>query len=477
MRSVDAHESVARSDRRAMSSAVGLLLAILLAVPIYWPQLQGYFLSDDFELLYRATVEPVGSWVFVPDPSRYPWHRPLPDALWRVDYLRFGLEPAGYYLTNFAVHAATTAVLWSVTYTLTRSAAGAAVAAAFFAWHPLSAITASWLSARYDLVATLFILTAIRVGIASHRRQSALLLAGVACATWAAISSKEVAYGLPVLALALSAPSLARASGLSDPPFGRREAAVIVLVAVAMIAIRVSALGGLGGYGVHGSLRNVEWRNLFWWLPFLVQQWWGPADLPRLVWMLIAVALLVVWARLTPMWYAAYAALLLPAINIMNVGSIGPLPDFGRLLYAPLAVGACAIGHFVGSRRLSSWPNTVAALITVTLPAQSLYIVLTFAQASELARTVGQTLAAHARLLPPGSAVDCSLLPDNIRGAPVYRNGCDTQARLTLGDVRGIRVVPGIPQDVLTAARREFPVVLTLSRDGSALVASEEKRP
>jgi hypothetical protein len=66
-------------------------------------------------------------------------------------------------------------------------------------------------------------------------------------------------------------------------------------------------------------------------------------------------------------------------------------------------------------------------------------------------------------------------LPDNIDGAYAYRNGCDAQVRLVLrGDaVRGIRVVPGVPPDPITAGRDSFTRIWVLSPDGRRLTLRE----
>src|SRR5438552_1955090 len=75
------------------------------------------------------------------------------------------------------------------------------VAGAVFALHPIAVESIGWLSARFDLLATLFALVALHCHLAAPRRgwlRPAELLAFAA-----ALLSKESAIVLPLVALAL----------------------------------------------------------------------------------------------------------------------------------------------------------------------------------------------------------------------------------------------------------------------------------
>jgi hypothetical protein len=84
---------------------------------------------------------------------------------------------------------------------------------------------------------------------------------------------------------------------------------------------------------------------------------------------------------------------------------------------------------------------------------------------------VNATLQREGLNLPPDSAIDCSALSDNVRGAYLYRNGCDDHVQLVIRDprVRGARFVPGIPPDPVSARAAQFAHYFRLSPDGTHL--------
>ena len=94
---------------------------------------------------------------------------PLTWLTFGFDYVLWGMQPAGYHFTNLVLHAANATLFYWVAKRLLRAAApaaseialraGAAVAALFFALHPLRAESVAWATERRDVLSGLLFLT------------------------------------------------------------------------------------------------------------------------------------------------------------------------------------------------------------------------------------------------------------------------------------------------------------------------------
>ncbi|HKB26751.1 MAG TPA: tetratricopeptide repeat protein [Methylomirabilota bacterium] len=140
-----------------------------------------------------------------------------------LDYVLWGMNPAGYHLTNVVLHALN-AVLFALTaYRLLERArprsdpatlrAGAAVAALFFALHPLRVETVAWVTERRGLLSACFalvtVLTYLRMCEAAAGARWRWLAASVGAYALALLSQASV-VPLPVVLLVLDAYPLGR---------------------------------------------------------------------------------------------------------------------------------------------------------------------------------------------------------------------------------------------------------------------------
>src|SRR5437899_5976686 len=85
-----------------------------------------------------------------------------------LDYVLWGMQPAGYHFTNLVLHAANAVLVYWLARRLLAAArpdtsemalrAGAAVAALFFAIHPLRAESVAWATERRDVLSALLFL-------------------------------------------------------------------------------------------------------------------------------------------------------------------------------------------------------------------------------------------------------------------------------------------------------------------------------
>jgi tetratricopeptide (TPR) repeat protein len=115
----------------------------------------------------------------------------------------FGIHPAGFHLTNVAMHAANTLLLFAILSAMTGRRIRSAIVAALFAVHPMHVESVAWIAEWKDVLSTFFVFLAIgsyvRFVQTHHRRWYAALLLCYALS----LLSKPMAVTLPPLLLLL----------------------------------------------------------------------------------------------------------------------------------------------------------------------------------------------------------------------------------------------------------------------------------
>lgn len=260
-----------------------IVVAVLVAA-VAWP-LAGAFLSDDdFALLAQARLLGNPLWAFVHDHMlTMPYYRPLGVLAWWSSAQAFGTALAPQYALSMALHVGVCLALAGLLREFGTRRVPAWTLAGLFAIHPAMIGTASWLSDRYDLLATLFGLLALRETVRCARAADPRRLALVAGALAAALLSKETG-----LVLAAAATILAWRE-CADRRWCVTMIAVIAGVTFLYFLARWRVLGYLGGGRFSASAS-----------PWLVVQgfgrWWAnlpghlvyAAWLPRWAWALSA---------------------------------------------------------------------------------------------------------------------------------------------------------------------------------------------
>jgi Tfp pilus assembly protein PilF len=149
-----------------------------------------------------------------------------------IDYLVWGMHPAGYHLTNVLLHSANAVVLYVVALRLFSAAVSgrvagnllawrlsAAFAALFFAVHPLRVESVAWITERRDVLSGLFYLLAIwaylrdsdvPIGVGVYRRRWYWISLG--CFVLALLS-KAIVVTLPIVLIVLDVYPLRRLGG------------------------------------------------------------------------------------------------------------------------------------------------------------------------------------------------------------------------------------------------------------------------
>ncbi len=196
-----------------MSYIVPIVLLVALVFLTFGRTLSSYFLADDFdEIAYVSRIfngEPglffsnfTGNFMQVPGMSVY---RPWLLCSLVIDWLIFHVQAWGYYLTN-VLHFAFVAVLLYLSVRLLtkrwgtgRSALTAFFAGALFAVSPLHCESVSWVVGRVDILAAFFYLAGFCCFVANFSKRSRLRTICGIVAFVLALTSKEMAVGLPPL--------------------------------------------------------------------------------------------------------------------------------------------------------------------------------------------------------------------------------------------------------------------------------------
>lgn len=190
-------ESFARKNQFAWNaSSRWLALAALIVLPLipYFAAFSGYFMLDDFGMLaiVRFLDGPLQPFVGEHIPGGL-FYRPMGMLFWWLSERLFGTVPVWHYLCNLLLHVATALALGGLVARLCANRISGFCAASIFAVHPIGIGTTLWLSDRFDLLALLFGLLAMRTAFAhsldGRRRSLAATLVLLAIA----LLSKEIA--------------------------------------------------------------------------------------------------------------------------------------------------------------------------------------------------------------------------------------------------------------------------------------------
>jgi tetratricopeptide (TPR) repeat protein len=189
----------------------------------------------------RSGITWASLWWAMTTTDVYNWH-PLTWVSYLADYQLYGLDPAGYHLTNVALHAANTVLLFLVLRDMTGHVWPSALAAALFGVHPLHVESVAWVSERKDVLSTLcWILT--MGAYARYAERGAAGWYATALGLFAlGLSAKPMLVTLPFVLLLLDYWPLRR---LDRPGAGRPEASPARLLAEKVPFVLLSMLSSV----------------------------------------------------------------------------------------------------------------------------------------------------------------------------------------------------------------------------------------
>jgi hypothetical protein len=435
------------SQARRTIPAVLILLAICSLC--YGSLLTSYFVSDDFDIIGRIDRDGFST-VLKRSPESF--FRPVTDLSFYLDYTIWRFNPLGYRLTNLLLHAAVASAVFLLFRNLfgflrIRNAPEAAfMSACVFASMESHSEAVSWITGRTDVLATGLGVAATACFVGLFGRKSRPLLASSLVLLFISFLAKESVLVLPAVWFALFAGSaliVRRSPG--------RQALVAVAGAVACLAaymlLRRYMIGQfLGGYDQQLHLSFLRPWMLARALASGVRTLVPPvsAELFTALRSNVAVVLTASFAAVAGLLLLLrkrMRSLSLPAVALfvacffvcmIPVVSMGvSFSDTGseRFMYLPGVFMAPALVvpllSLPSSRRLAL---VLVSIVVVAEAAALLQVNRTWMAASRLTREIASELAR----VDLGNTVILNL-PDNFRGAYVFRNGIDRAATIFQG--------------------------------------------
>jgi hypothetical protein len=206
-------------------SPVPIVLAVLLALMLYWPATRVGFLSDDFVLAARAARNDFfQGWTDL--------FRPIPLTLFRLA----GPNPILLHTINIVLHGLNAALVRRVARRLTTSAA-ATIAGLLFLTFPASVEAVAWCSGVQDVLMTTLTLLTLEAASADSAWAFAPLSA--------ALLTKETAVAAPVLLGATQ-------------PRRRRLVVITAVVVLGYLAVRIAYRALPDTYAVRPSAYTIK---------------------------------------------------------------------------------------------------------------------------------------------------------------------------------------------------------------------------
>jgi hypothetical protein len=379
-----------------LAAAAVLAFAGTLRYDFVWDD---HYLLSQIEDLWRTRgLRAVVMAPFLPQPGvSDEYYRPVVALSMLLDSRIGGGSPGWFHLTNVLLHGGCTLLGAAVFLRLVPCAVAAFAGSLLFALHPVHAESVAFVSARTDLLATLFTLVAVlswhewRHANRRPRGARAVWLAASAVSLFVAVLSKENAALLPLVLLAWDLWET-RNRQHPDTDWWRRNrgwlglhgaalAVVFLLrqrVLLPVAADVVAASDGTGpllvtqpGLAMLGALRMCRALILPWPHNALYTREQLAPDVPSIL-AVAAVCGVVVWTtarrfrRVGAFSGAWIAAFMLPALFVPS-GGVVIIAE--RFLYLP-SLGFClAVGALLGDFTETGPRRRAAALVVVSVGA------------------------------------------------------------------------------------------------------------
>ncbi len=229
-----------------------LLLLVLFPTVIWFPTLSFDFVLDDAgtflgDPLAQGPLDlpaVFGAPVHV-ERSSLPFYRPVITLTYWLDRTLWGVNPAGYHLTNLAWHILTVLLAYLL---LRRAGAGPGLgltAAALFSVLPSHTEAVAWIQGRVDLVASAFFLGSASIAMRLRGQATCLGWVGALLAFALALLAKEPALVLPAVLIILW-----RARGPESWTATVGRLAPFLIVLGSYLALRRTVLSGTPGFAL-----------------------------------------------------------------------------------------------------------------------------------------------------------------------------------------------------------------------------------
>lgn len=159
------HDPVYRTGYIALIIIGGLLFVL--------PSLNDGLISDDFELIEESRLTTTTDlWIAISEPGHKGFYRPIPRLLLGLNRLLHGLAPFGYHLLNAMLHIGVVLLIYFILRIFFDDPLVCFLPALLFSIHFVHVEPVYWVSARNELLASLFYLLSIYTFIKNEARSS-----------------------------------------------------------------------------------------------------------------------------------------------------------------------------------------------------------------------------------------------------------------------------------------------------------------
>ncbi len=444
----ESKESASFSPLKIFPERTALLLAVFLIVLLssimYHQTLTGYFLSDDFEFINLFSKSGSLSLnALFGHLKNSGLIRPIPLASIGIDYLFWKLNPFGFHLQNLILHMINSLLLFLIAHTLLKKAYPPLICALLFAVYPIHSEAVSWISGRFDVFCTLFYLLSLWLFLLSLRttKRRVFLHTTSMISFIFALFCKEMALTLPLAIILLDSlfPSNAESAAI------KRRAKLYMpfwVIGAVYLIFRIGYLGNLGGYSsAEGSLLTGNFLSEIGHLfsrPYV--SLFVPLNralhahyflLQRLILLLMALLILTIPFRKKENFQLLVFGtvwIMIAVIPLFRILFITETLEGSRFLYLPSVGASFILIAFLGSTDLRNKysrqgiPISPLILIGFFLWAGSVHNT-SWVQASKISRKISLQSLSAVKHIKPGEMIYVSGLPDNYKGAYIFRNG------------------------------------------------------
>ena len=310
---------------------------------------------------------------------------PLTLLSFHLDHALYGKRPAGYHVTNVALHTLATLLLFAALMRMTGRAAPSAFVAAVFAVHPLHVETVAWISERKGVLAGCFWMAGLLAHARYAERPSAGRYAQVLACLGLGLLSKPVLVTFPFALLLLDHWPLRR---LSRRALLEKLPMLLLVAGACALTLWAQRAGGAMAFAERSAI-PLEWRlanamDACW--QYLREAVWpvglsayhphplgtlAPGRTLAQAGLLAALSVFALRARRHPelgVGWLWFLGTLRPTLGLVQVGSMGRAD---RYTYIPLVGLGIALAFFADAqaRQRPRAQRLVAALGAVAVAA------------------------------------------------------------------------------------------------------------
>jgi protein O-mannosyl-transferase len=347
-------------QRESPKWVLPVMAAIVFAA--FAPGMRAPFLHDSCFLVYLPSTQTLGGVLQL-------FHTRLASGDYFYRPLAFGVfwgyskwaafSALRWHLLSIGGHALNTCLVYVLARRLRLPGYGAVITALLFALHGARPEAVTWVAARVDVLATVFVLLSLLVCLKIAQGGPARYYVVLVFLAGAALASKESAFCLPLLVSAML---------LAETWTKRASVAVAMVTAVTIVMFlwRQSVLGTIGGYGAATGHPTVLQFSALKMVDVLCFRLWGLLAVPlnwslRPGWVFWLAGLLVVAGMVillrqgssarVRLLLAMLAMTLMAALPVQHLLLIGADLSGSRLTYLP-SLGFCLfLGGTVGGLR------------------------------------------------------------------------------------------------------------------------------